>query len=221
MTHLVGSYRQKTVFGISLLVVWMISTAYAFWWFQVRPLRPFSNLEQARAVSFDGHAFAQLLQSQELAALPGTLSKITILHFWDPDCPCARFNQVHVRDLISIHGAGDIRFVIVVPAEHAREGDRLRQRAETVFGTGIEVVIDHGELANAVPSSPAAAIFAADRELAYFGPYSIGAVCSQGQGNFVETVLTRLKQGQNPHFLNTMAVGCFCDWPGTQPLVAS
>lgn len=209
--------KRQLAFGTGLLLLWLSTTAYAFWWFQVRPLRPFNDPTQARVITFDGLPFARLLDHQGPLA-PATTPRTTLLHFWDPDCPCSRFNQVHVRELIEQNRDQDLRIVIVVHTRNRANAERVRRQARGTFGDDVTVWIDTGELSASIPSSPAAAIVSASAELAYFGPYSLGAVCLQGQGDFVESVLARLEQGQNPRFLNTMAVGCFCDWPGNTPI---
>jgi hypothetical protein len=63
-----------------------------------------------------------------------------------------------------------------------------------------------------IPASPAAAVFNHEGQLAYFGPYSEGAACLTGNGDFVEQVLDKLLAGERPQQINTAAFGCFCDW---------
>ena len=67
------------------------------------------------------------------------------------------------------------------------------------------------QLGIAVPASPAVAIWDEHGKLAYFGPYSSGLVCGQGD-DFVSRVMVRLTQKQNPEWINMLGVGCFCPW---------
>lgn len=67
-----------------------------------------------------------------------------------------------------------------------------------------------------LPASPAVAIWDRTGYLAYFGPYSEGAVCNSSN-SFIEPVLDALLENRTVAAANTLAVGCFCDWqPSTQ-----
>ncbi len=63
----------------------------------------------------------------------------------------------------------------------------------------------------ALPASPAVAIWDRSGHLAYFGPYSEGAVCNSSN-SFIEPVLDALLENRPVAAANTLAVGCFCDW---------
>ncbi|WP_244258619.1 DUF6436 domain-containing protein, partial [Pseudomonas aeruginosa] len=47
--------------------------------------------------------------------------------------------------------------------------------------------------------------------LAYFGPYSEGAVCTSSN-SFIEPILEALLQGRPVDATHTLAVGCYCPW---------
>ena len=65
--------------------------------------------------------------------------------------------------------------------------------------------------AEQLPASPAVAIWDRAGQLAYFGPYSEGAVCNSSN-SFIEPVLDALINNRPVNAANTLAVGCFCDW---------
>ncbi|WP_317932967.1 DUF6436 domain-containing protein [Halioxenophilus sp. WMMB6] len=115
---------------------------------------------------------------------PSTTTKTAlVMHFVDPSCPCSRFSKPHIRDL------------------------------EARFQGSVEFINSDSQaldlLALEVPATPAVAIWSSSGELAYFGPYSGGAVCGSGE-DFVVSVLNLLQQGSNPSWVNLDAVGCFC-----------
>ena len=60
-----------------------------------------------------------------------------------------------------------------------------------------------------VPATPSVAVWDQNGELAYFGPYSSGAVCGKGK-DFVSRVLAELNSNSNPRWINTLGVGCYC-----------
>lgn len=62
-----------------------------------------------------------------------------------------------------------------------------------------------------MPASPAVAIWDRQGHLAYFGPYSEGAVCNAAN-SFIEPILTALLDGRPVSASNTLAIGCYCPW---------
>ena len=110
-----------------------------------------------------------------------------IMHYVDPACPCSRFAYSHIQD-IEKHLQQDAEFQTVTP-QSATES-RIRP----------------------VPAVPAVAIWDAAGKLAYFGPYSSGFLCGQGE-DLVIAVMESLRRGENPEWINQQAVGCFCEWP--------
>lgn len=189
--------------AIALVAVWAVGTVIAFWWFEFRNLRAFLPEE---AVMFRSEQLGHDLALQ----LEGTPREGPLLvHFWDPGCPCARFATPHLREIMDRYQAQGVRFVVLTP------GTVREEEAREVFGADAEIRMA-GPL-NPL-SSPAAALLDTDGHLAYFGPYSEGAGCTAADGGFVETVLDQLQTGQNPRQINTLAVGCFCRWPTTDPV---
>lgn len=184
--------------AVSLTVLWLAATVTGFWFFKYGNIQPFLPEE---AVFFDTAAMATELEGRLAdaeAAAP------TVIHFWDPACICSRFTTPHANDLMATYGARGVQFIVMVPrAELLAEAAQAFPRA-----TDIRVVDGFTP-----PSSPAAALLAPDGQLAYFGPYSEGATCTVQDGAFVETVLDQLATGINPRRMNTLAVGCFCQWP--------
>jgi len=178
--------------AIALLVgVGILWQAYTT--FQSRYLRPFDN----QATLFDG---SQLRLPAELAG-PGP---IRVVHFWDPACPCNVGNQQHLADLVS-HFAGDgVSFhVLQNPGSHGQLPANLSALKPLASLPGSEHL----------PASPAVAIWDRQGHLAYFGPYSEGAVCN-ASNSFIEPILKALIDNRQVTASNTLAVGCYCPWAG-------
>ncbi|MGF6395224.1 DUF6436 domain-containing protein [Pseudomonas plecoglossicida] len=161
--------------------------------FQSRYLRPFDN----QTTFFDG---SQLRLPTELAG-PGP---IRVVHFWDPACPCNVGNQQHLGDLISQFAGQGVTFHIVQkPGSHGQLPANL--------GSLQPIAQLHGS--EHLPASPAVAIWDRQGHLAYFGPYSEGAVCN-ASNSFIEPILKALLDGRQVTASNTLAVGCYCPWAG-------
>ncbi|HDS1682820.1 TPA: thiol-disulfide isomerase [Pseudomonas putida] len=173
---------------IGVAVLWQ---AYAT--FQSRYLRPFDN----QTTLFDG---SQLRLPAELAG-PGP---IRVVHFWDPACPCNVGNQQHLGDLIAQFADQGVSFhVVQKPGSHGQLPANLASLQTIANLPGSEYL----------PASPAVAIWDRQGNLAYFGPYSEGAVCN-ASNSFIEPILTALLAGRKVTASNTLAVGCYCPWSG-------
>ncbi|MFA7891680.1 DUF6436 domain-containing protein [Pseudomonas putida] len=168
------------------VIIWQAYTT-----FQARYLRPFDN----QATLFDG---SHLQLPRELAG-PGP---IRVVHFWDPTCPCNVGNQQHLADLMKqFTNRGVIFHVLQKSGTRGYLPDELAalQPLGTLPGS------EH------MPASPAVAIWDRQGHLAYFGPYSEGAVCNAAN-SFIEPILTALLDGRSVSASNTLAIGCYCPW---------
>ena len=114
------------------------------------------------------------------------------IHFYNPACPCSKFNAAHVKHLIGSHGHS-IQFTIVVPS--LADVPTARNK----FGEGIEYVVDHkGEIAAAcgVYSTPQAVIVAEDSQLYFRGNYNRSRYCTGQATNYAELALLSFVNNQ-------------------------
>jgi hypothetical protein len=118
-------------------------------------------------------------------------NKALVVHFVDPDCPCSRFSTPHIQEL-ELAFSKNIEFVDFLSSVETDE--RMQQFKAAV-----------------IPAGPAVAVFSQSGDLAYFGPYSSGAVCGEGD-DLVAATLTSLDNNINPQWINQENVGCFCQW---------
>jgi hypothetical protein len=127
-----------------------------------------------------------------------------VVHFWDPACPCNVGNQQHLSDLVSQFAGHDVTFhVLQKPGSHGQLPANI----------GSLHPITHLPGSEQLPASPAVAIWDRQGRLAYFGPYSEGAVCN-ASNSFIEPILKALLDGRQVSASNTLAVGCYCPWSG-------
>ena len=141
-------------------------------------------------------------------ALPDDFKKGTayFVHFYNPDCPCSRFNSRHVKSLIRAH-EDSIQMVIVVPDEQSFS--KARNEFED-----IPIVIDYQESivqATGVYSTPQAVIVDQHHRLYYRGNYNKSRYCTAKATNFAELALVALlNQQPSPQFglIATQSYGC-------------
>lgn len=208
---------KKNWFVGTLIFAWVVSTVTAFWWFQFRNIQDFDiNAITNQTVFFESGELGSRLENMVNHKSLTTVQKpVSVVHFWNPDCPCNRFNEVHVKKIMSDYGAKNVQFTIVVNGKNNEQRKLREVEARKIFNHDAVVNIQSDwEQDNGPPSSPAAGVLNEQGELVYFGPYSLGANCSPDKGKFVETILDRLKDKsrRQKKQLNTLAVGCFCPW---------
>jgi hypothetical protein len=185
---------KRLLLLFSLLAVLSLLAVGAWTWsrFGVSYLRPYDQ----QAVFFQGDG---LKLPAELAG-PGA---IRIVHFWDPECPCHLETDAHLNYLIGLYRFSGVQFYSV--KKPGSQGDMLP------FLKGKLTPLDGLEGMQAIPASPAIAIWDQTGKLAYAGPYSEGLVCNSAN-SFVEPILDALVSNRRVSAANTMAVGCYCDW---------
>ena len=185
---------RKTLLASLLILLWAVSMLYAYWWYEARYLRSFSD----QTALFYGET---LRLPAEMAG-PGP---IRLVHFWDPACPCNIGNQQHLADLIERFGSQGVAFYSV-----QKPGSKGQLPSTLDALLPLSALPGSGQL----PASPAVAVWDRSGQLAYFGPYSEGATCTSSN-SFIEPILDALIDGRPVNASNTLAVGCFCDWPPT------
>ncbi|OMQ08975.1 peroxiredoxin [[Flexibacter] sp. ATCC 35103] len=137
-----------------------------------------------------------------------TDSRPIFIHFFNPDCPCSRFNIPHVSGLIKKYG-DRINFKIVVLN---KERDFSIEEIQKKFDAKIPVYFDN-EIAKicGVFSTPQAVIIDGSRNLYYRGNYNKTRYCTNADSNYAQMAIdSLLKQTKTPSFdaLALRAYGC-------------
>lgn len=129
------------------------------------------------------------------------------LHFYNPDCPCSRFNIRHLRSLIADYNR---RIEIQIVVQSLKD----RNSAEEEFGNDVTYLIDHDhQIAKAcgVYSTPQAAIVDEDGKLYFRGNYNQSRYCTSRATNFAELALLAFLNKQSPPVFDitaTQSYGC-------------
>lgn len=181
---------RKTLIAIALTLAWLLAMAAAFWWYQLRYIRPFDN----QTMLFDGHNLRLPLG----LAGPGP---IRLVHFLDPKCPCNVGNQQHLASLIERFSGHGVAFYVAPKSGKPVQLPKPLTALKPIKLAGTEDL----------PASPAVALWDQNGQLAYFGPYSEGATCTSAN-SFVEPIIEALLAGRSVKVGNNLAVGCFCNW---------
>jgi hypothetical protein len=142
--------------------------------------------------------------------LPDNFLKGTayFLHFYNPDCPCSRFNSKNVKSLIRHYG-DSVKMVIVVPNPESAKQAKLEFE-------NCDMYVDENNLvaqAAAVYATPQAVIVDQRHTLYYKGNYNKSRYCTAQASNFAELSLVALLQRQPPPQFGLLATQAYgCEW---------
>jgi hypothetical protein len=193
-----GSFRTAFVLGCAVVLLALVGTM--FWYQDLRYSLPTPKPPTLEVVS-QGAA----------VALPATFAlnkddhRPLLLHFFNPGCPCSRFNAEHVRELRERY-AGKVRFIAVLQAKDLHTADdrcKCVAAAESALGSDIEAIIDDGgkiAAACGVYSTPQAVFLAAgERHTVLFrGNYNASRYCADPRTEFVRLALEAYVKGEPP-----------------------
>lgn len=120
------------------------------------------------------------------------------LHFFNPDCPCSRFNISYFKSLVKQYG-NEVTFAIVVLSSNKNYTSKTIQEK---FDLTIPVLFDSAIAASCgVYSTPQAVILDTDCKLYYRGNYNKSRYCTDKKTNYAEAALdSLLHHNFNPVF---------------------
>ena len=139
--------------------------------------------------------------------IPQQHLKPILLHFFNPDCPCSRFNIKHFYSLQRIYKNKIDFYVVVADSEKV-------QPAKKLIDTDITIIVDSDEkLAKAcgVYSTPQAALIQSTNQLYFRGNYNRARYCTDKNTNFVEMAMDSLVANKEAPYFNPLATrsyGC-------------
>ena len=139
-----------------------------------------------------------------------------LLHFFNPDCPCSRFNLDHVRDLIRAH-KDRVTIVAVIEPEGAPVAAHAVANAERDLGVPVLLDADGSIAARVgVYSSPQAVLVTPAGLLYYRGNYNLARYCTDSQTEFARIALEHLLAGDPTYDAPVQArIAYGCPLPST------
>lgn len=202
-THLV--IRKTT--GIILILLLGSFLVYTYWKQQVQYLLP-----TPVPLNYQKVEIGTFVDTNSLGIAMS--NKPSLLHFFNPNCPCSKFNLPHVLKLNKNYGEV-VNFIFVVPFDiedkiiksYQREGvSCIRDSAKTIATL-------YG-----VYSTPQAAIVESNGTLYYRGNYNRSRYCTSPDYNFAEIALDSLLAGNKKPIFDSSAstaYGCAIDAKST------
>jgi hypothetical protein len=136
-------------------------------------------------------------------------NKPLLLHFFNPDCPCSRFNVPHFRNLVNQYGQ-KVSFVLVLMTDKNYTPDEIRRR----FDLPENIPVIHDSLMAAacgVYSTPQAVVIDTSGQLFYRGNYNRNRYCTDEKSSYARLALESLLHNDlHPTFdpMALKAYGC-------------
>lgn len=132
--------------------------------------------------------------------------KPQFLHFFNPSCPCSRFNMPHFKSLVTEYGYA-VNFAIVVMNDRTYTEKEIQEK----YDLSIPVYFDSTIAAGCgVYSTPQAVIINTDHRLHYRGNYNKSRYCTDKKTNYAQIALEAflIKQPAAFDAFATKAYGC-------------
>jgi len=134
-------------------------------------------------------------------------NKPVFLHFFNPDCPCSRFNLPHFKSLVKEYGH-EMDFIVVVMNNTRYTTAQVKEK----IGLDIPVSFDTAFAKSCgVYSTPQAVILTKDSQLYYRGNYNKNRYCTDKKTNYAQMAIENLlgnKQGKILDKYALTAYGC-------------
>lgn len=194
---------------LALLAVCFTGIGLVFWQQELQYAKPTPAPPLYQRVAFNESIS---LAGTTLADRQGPL----YLHFFNPDCPCSRFNQKHYQSLIRTF-KDKLTLYAIVPAY--ADADRAKQ----MLGNDVQVIIDTDDkIAKACGTyaTPQAVIIDGAHQLYFRGNYNKSRYCTQPETNYAERALTAFVNSEPLPLFDayaTRAYGCELPTESDQP----
>ncbi|MBC7922000.1 MAG: redoxin domain-containing protein [Ferruginibacter sp.] len=180
-----------------MVIILFTSIGYLFWRQEMRYWLPTPIPPHYQSV-----AVGQVVSAPDLTRS----GKPVLLHFFNPDCPCSRFNTEQFQSLAKQYG-DQVQFYAVLPETTASPGAVAERFAITV-----PMLVDSEKrLAKAcgVYSTPQAALLDRTGKLYFRGNYNQSRYCTAEKTAFVKMALASLVAGQPAPLLGLAATDSY------------
>jgi len=148
-----------------------------------------------------------------VTGIPGShQNKPLFLHFFNPDCPCSRFNITHFKTLVKQYGNA-INFAVVVLTQN---NNYTAAGIQQKYNLDIPVLFDTAIACKCgVYSTPQAAIIDKDQKLYYRGNYNKSRYCNDNKSNYALMAINALLSKTKYPVFGIAAITSYgCQLPG-------
>jgi peroxiredoxin len=196
--------KSKKPIAILVLIITFSSIGFLFWHSEWKYNLPTPVPEQYHAVNKGEHI--------DITAKFNPQKKEPVfLHFFNPDCPCSRFNMPHFKELAKTYG-DKINFAVVVLT---KDKDYTEATIREKYGLTVPVLFDSSlAAACGVYSTPQAVLINTDQALYYRGNYNRSRYCSDKKSNYAQMAIDSLLANRQQPVFNPYALTAYgCSLP--------
>ncbi len=194
--------KKILVIGWLLLLLSMVTVI--FWQQEWKYSLPTPIPAGYRAV----HPGEQVLLAGRIKAEAG---KPLFIHFFNPDCPCSRFNAPHFNTLVRKYGDKMTFAVVLINTTKTHDPAEVQRR----YNFEVPVLTD-ASIAEAcgVYSTPQAALLDADGRLYYRGNYNRTRYCTDARSDYAQMAIDSMIQHVSRPVFNQFALTAYgCQLP--------
>ncbi|WEK17707.1 MAG: redoxin family protein [Candidatus Pedobacter colombiensis] len=128
----------------------------------------------------------------EVIELNSQLKKLNnnplFLHFFNPDCPCSRFNIKNFKSLVAQYKT-QVNFIVVVVSHKTFTVNSIQNK----FNLDIPILFDNSIASSCgVYSTPQAVLIDKEHKLYYRGNYNRSRYCTDEKTNYAKMAITGL-----------------------------
>jgi len=191
----------------SIVIIWLIllfSAIGALFWYNEwvyhlpTPIpKNYKPVDQGKLIKLSG-------------ALEADHSKPLFLHFFNPDCPCSRFNISNFKLLVKQYGR-QVKFVIIVMNNKFYTAKQIQDK----FDLDVPVLFDASiAVSCGVYSTPQAVLLDAGHKLYYRGNYNSSRYCTDEKTSFAKIAIAGLLNNHARLVFNPLALRAYgCSLP--------
>jgi thiol-disulfide isomerase/thioredoxin len=194
----------KKTFAITILLFTFCGIGLLFWYSEWKFSLPTPVPAQYHAIANGAHIdISQKINSKKNSPV--------FLHFFNPDCPCSRFNMPHFKELAATYG-DRINFVVVVMTANKKN---TAAAVKDKYQLTVPVLLDSA-IAGAcgVYSTPQAVLLSADEKLYYRGNYNRSRYCTDKKSNYAQMAIEALLASSKKPEFNSYALTAYgCSLP--------
>lgn len=197
-------FLKKTV-AITVLLSTFACIGILFWYNEWQYSLPTPVPAQYHAVSMGEHIdISSKFNSQKGGPI--------FLHFFNPDCPCSRFNIPHFKELARTY-ADKISFAVVVMTKNKEYSEATIRKK---YALTMPILFDTSLASTCgVYSTPQAVLLTAGQALYYRGNYNRSRYCTDKKSNYAQIAIDALLTSkQEPAFNNYALTAYGCSLPG-------
>jgi len=198
------SITTKIYISVLLLVVIVSGIGYIFWQEQAVYLLPTPKPTNYKEVAIGSKPEVDFGGANIKKG-----EKPVFLHFYNPECPCSRFNLAQFKEMVNAH-KDSVDFYVIL-----HQSDKAKSEVESEFEVPV-IRDDSGKIADAygVYATPQALILDGSGKIYYRGNYNKARYCTTRDTRFAELALEAIVEDKPlPQFVELASISYGCSLP--------